>query len=145
MKRDYKNGGSMSFKKWFYALAIAAVIAGGWIGLEPARGQDSSFVEDAEDRPLFRVEVDLVVLNVAVTDRRGRYINDLKPNDFQVLEDGIGQTLATFGEGNAAPIRVEEYGSRETGAPGKRYSRLSRPSGAPDRRELRRDERLRPL
>ena len=58
-----------------------------------------------DDRgPLFRVEVDLVLLNVAVTDRRGRYIQNLKPSDFRVYEDGIEQTLATFAEGNQAPV-----------------------------------------
>ena len=47
-----------------------------------------------EDSPLFRVKVDLVVLNVAVTDRRGRYIRDLTPDDFRVFEDGIPQQIA---------------------------------------------------
>ncbi len=59
-----------------------------------------------EDSPLFRVKVDLVVLNVAVTDRRGRYIRDLSPGDFRVSEDGIPQQIATFAEGNEAPRAV---------------------------------------
>ena len=62
--------------------------------------------------PLFRVEVDLVVLNVAVTDRRGRHIRDLKPSDFQVYEDGIGQTVSSFAEGNVAPRRVAQTEQR---------------------------------
>jgi Ca-activated chloride channel family protein len=70
---------------------------------------------------LFRVEVDLVVLNVTVTDRRGRYIKDLKPDQFRISEDGVPQQLASFGEGNAAPLRVATIGSRavtDTPAPG---------------------------
>jgi VWFA-related protein len=61
---------------------------------------------------LFRVEVDLVVLSVTVTDRRGRYIKDLKPDQFRVFEDGVPQQLASFGEGNAAPARVASIGAR---------------------------------
>jgi VWFA-related protein len=70
---------------------------------------------------LFRVEVDLVVLNVTVTDRRGRYITDLKPEQFRIFEDGVPQQLASFGEGNAAPTRVATIGTRagaETSVPG---------------------------
>jgi Ca-activated chloride channel homolog len=62
----------------------------------------------ADEQALFRVEVDLVVLNVAVTDRRGNYVRGLKPNDFRVLEDGISQSLAAFGEGSAAPTKVTD-------------------------------------
>ena len=60
---------------------------------------------------MFRVKVDLVVLNVAVTDRRGRYIRDLKPGDFRVFEDGIPQQIATFAEGNEAPRAVGDAGN----------------------------------
>ena len=65
-----------------------------------------------EDSPLFRVKVDLVVLNVAVTDRRGRYIRALAPGDFRVFEDGIPQQIATFAEGNAAPRAITELATR---------------------------------
>jgi Ca-activated chloride channel homolog len=46
------------------------------------------------------VSVDLVQLNVAVTDTHGNYVTGLKPGDFSILEDGIPQKIATFGEGN---------------------------------------------
>ena len=61
---------------------------------------------------LFEVEVDLVMLNVAVTDRRGRYIKDLKPEKFRIQEDGIQQKVASFGEGNAAPQQISEIRTR---------------------------------
>lgn len=70
---------------------------------------------------LFRVEVDLVVLNVTVTDRRGRYIKDLRPDQFRVFEDGVPQQVASFGEGNAAPVTVAAIGTRavsDTSVPG---------------------------
>jgi Ca-activated chloride channel homolog len=61
--------------------------------------------------PIFRVDVDMVVLSFTVTDNRGRYINGLKPTDFQILEDGIPQKVATFAEGNRPPVEVMEDGS----------------------------------
>jgi VWFA-related protein len=65
----------------------------------------------AQDRPIFRVKVDMVVLSFQVTDNRGHYINGLKPKDFRILEDGIPQKLATFAEGSKPPGQVADDGS----------------------------------
>jgi VWFA-related protein len=65
----------------------------------------------AQDRPTFRVKVDMVVLSFTVTDSKGHYINGLKPSDFRVTEDGIVQRINTFGEGNKPPLQVLEDGS----------------------------------
>ena len=64
----------------------------------------------AQDRPLFRVKVDMVVLSFQVTDNKGNYANGLKPKDFRILEDGISQKIATFAEGSKAPMQVAEDG-----------------------------------
>src|SRR5580704_3148163 len=52
--------------------------------------------------PRINVTVDLVQLNVAVTDNKGKYVTGLRPQDFVVTEDGIPQGIATFGEGNGS-------------------------------------------
>ena len=65
----------------------------------------------AQDRPTFRVKVDMVVLSFTVTDSKGHYINGLLPKDFKILEDGIPQKLATFTEGNKPPMDVAADGS----------------------------------
>ncbi len=92
-------------------LILVAVLVLAWMvpAPRPAAAQQAE-----PETPLFRVAVDLVVLNVAVTDRRGRYIRSLTPEDFRVYEDGIVQRLATFGEGNTAPRRILELGTRPT-------------------------------
>src|ERR1043166_3202163 len=46
--------------------------------------------------PTFKVRVDYVEVDVVVTDRQGNLVRDLKKEDFQVLEDGKGQTINTF-------------------------------------------------
>lgn len=71
----------------------------------------------AQDRPTFRVKVDMVVLSFQVTDNKGHYVNGLKPKDFRILEDGIRQKLSTFGEGSNPPVQVAEDGTMRPIAP----------------------------
>jgi Ca-activated chloride channel homolog len=47
-----------------------------------------------------QVVVNLVQLNVAVTDNKGNYVTGLRPQDFAISEDGIPEKIATFAEGN---------------------------------------------
>ena len=49
----------------------------------------------AQERPTFRIKVDMVVLSFTVTDSKGHYINGLKPADFRVTEDSIVQKINT--------------------------------------------------
>ena len=65
-------------------------------------------------RPNFHVVVDLVQLNVAVTDNKGNYVTGLKPSDFVVTEDGIRQKIATFGEGNQAPQALTDIAKEQS-------------------------------
>ena len=65
----------------------------------------------AQDRPTFRVKVDLVVLSYTITDNKGHYINGLQPKDFRILEDGIPQKLSSFAEGNKPPLEVDADGT----------------------------------
>jgi Ca-activated chloride channel homolog len=58
---------------------------------------------DADSDTVFRVNVDMVQLNVAVIDRKGNYVTGLRPSDFQIVEDTIPQKMATFEEGNQGP------------------------------------------
>jgi Ca-activated chloride channel homolog len=65
----------------------------------------------AQDRPTFRIKVDMVVLSFTITDNKGHYINGLQPKDFKILEDGIPQKLATFSDGNKPPMDVSPDGT----------------------------------
>jgi len=59
-----------------------------------------------QDSTRLRVVVNLVQLNVAVTDSKGNYVSDLRPSDFVVTEDNIPETIATFEEGNGPTKRL---------------------------------------
>jgi VWFA-related protein len=47
-------------------------------------------------QPAFRASVDVVSLNVTVTDGMNRYVTDLDPAEFSVFEDGIKQDITFF-------------------------------------------------
>jgi Ca-activated chloride channel homolog len=59
------------------------------------------------EKPMLRVEVNLVQLNVAVTDSKGHYVTGLRPRDFAIVEDSIPQKIASFGEGNEPQMTVD--------------------------------------
>lgn len=65
----------------------------------------------AQERPTFRVKVDMVVLSFTVTDNKGKYVNGLKPGDFKLMEDGIPQKFSTFSEGNQPPVEIAADGT----------------------------------
>ena len=46
--------------------------------------------------PIIKVSVDLVQIDAVVTDSQGRHVADLKPEDFQVFEDGKPQAITHF-------------------------------------------------
>ena len=56
-------------------------------------------------QPSFRAGVDIVSLNVTVTDAATRYITDLEEADFLVFEDGIKQNV-TFFSRRQSPIAL---------------------------------------
>jgi Ca-activated chloride channel homolog len=74
--------------------------------------------EPVQVNPHIRVAVDLVQLNVAVTDGKGRYATGLQPGDFAILEDGIPQKVATFAEGNEATRKLMEAANNDPQAGG---------------------------
>jgi VWFA-related protein len=49
------------------------------------------------DTTTFRSSVDVVALNVVVTDAEQKYVAGLSPSDFAVFEDGIQQDVSFFG------------------------------------------------
>jgi len=46
--------------------------------------------------PTFEVGIEVINLNLSVTDARNRYVTDLTAKDFAVFEDGIRQELSLF-------------------------------------------------
>ena len=72
-----------------------------------------------DDDDVVRVNTDLVVLNITVTDKAGQYVKGLKASDFKVYEDGVEvQTnmIASFSlheSPYAAVVLLDSSGSME--------------------------------
>lgn len=60
----------------------------------PAPPQTSD--QEAPQAPSFRTGVDVVSLNVTVTDGTARFVTDLSQQDFRVYEDGVLQEINYF-------------------------------------------------
>ncbi len=69
-----------------------------WMVLGGYGGGQLSPTSSAQDPGSYRiaVDVDLVVLHAAVRDRKGRFVSDLREQDFEVYEDGVRQSIRLF-------------------------------------------------
>ena len=70
-------------------------------GLSHCSGLDA-FEPRPVRQPIFRARIDLVTVGVTVTDRRGNFVTDLTPDDFEIIEDGRKQTITYFARGDEA-------------------------------------------
>ena len=70
------------------------VLAGAGLGQSPAGSSQSQ--TPPQTATTFRGGVDLVALNVTVTDPSNRYITDLSAEDFLIHEDGVKQEIGYF-------------------------------------------------
>jgi VWFA-related protein len=50
----------------------------------------------APPTPTFKTEVEYVEVDAVVTDEQGRFVRDLRKEDFQIFEDGKPQTITEF-------------------------------------------------
>ena len=78
-------------KRLVIVALAAAVGAAGWTAaFRPTRAQQQT------QPPAFRAGVDVVSLNVTVTDLETRFVTDLEPGEFRVYEDGVQQEINFF-------------------------------------------------
>jgi Ca-activated chloride channel family protein len=76
--------------------------------------------QNSQDDEVLRVNTDLVVLNVTVTDAQGNYVHGLKAADFKIFEDGREQPVNTITGFNveetpfAAVLLLDTSGSMES-------------------------------
>jgi Ca-activated chloride channel homolog len=68
---------------------------------ERGSAHSADVVTPARDAgPVFRSGVELVALNVVVTDTKQKFVNGLLLNDFSVFEDGVLQDVSFFAASN---------------------------------------------
>src|SRR6187549_2397454 len=91
----------------FLIVGVFAVIATAWNpaqtpvataqAQEPAQDPAPAAPVQAPAQPTFRVSVDLVTTDVIVRDQRNdQFVADLKPEEFEIYEDGVKQELVSL-------------------------------------------------
>ena len=98
-------------RKIVLCLAIAAS------GMLLAPSALATAPRDQQEKPqIFRAGVEVVSLNVTVSDNTGRYVTDLDQADFNVFEDGAKQELTYFNKSNlpiALSLLIDSSASME--------------------------------
>jgi Nitric oxide reductase activation protein len=103
---------SVNFKRMTFLLRFLSLVAILLVASPSLLAQD--------DDDVVRVNTDLVVLNVTVTDKSGQYVKALKKSDFKVYEDGKevpANAIASFGFQDApyaAVVLLDSSGSMES-------------------------------
>ncbi|MFQ5745233.1 MAG: VWA domain-containing protein [Acidobacteriota bacterium] len=101
-------------------LAIGLTLVASGSGASSAGG-DSATPLAAQQRPAFEATVTRVRVDVIVTDASGRFVDDLKPEEFRLLEDGkpqqiLGWQLVDLGAGQVADLAAGGRGKAPLGA-----------------------------
>lgn len=98
---------------------LSRVFAGGWpivlvlillLSTQHAKAQESRPPQKIQDDDVVRVKSNLVNIDVMVKDKKGKYVSDLKAEDFAIFENGVQQKVEFFD----APL----IGSDKTGKAG---------------------------
>ncbi len=66
----------------------------------------------------FRINARLVDVNVVALDKKGRPITDLKPEDFEIYDDGVKQNVHSFGRANTESAAEPEAAPAAAAKPG---------------------------
>jgi Ca-activated chloride channel family protein len=82
------------------AVVIAGIAAFQIIVGAQAPAQTPASPPSPRQTPAFRAGVELVSLNVTVTDGTARYVTNLEQEDFSVFEDGVKQEVTFFNKTN---------------------------------------------
>jgi VWFA-related protein len=77
-------------------LFIAGVLALLAAGAPSAQQKPEGVAAPAPQQPTFRAAVQLVTTDVIVRDGKGQFVSDLKGTDFEILEDGVKQEIASL-------------------------------------------------
>lgn len=86
----------------------AAALSAALVSAAASSGYGGPWPQEVPKPPqgsAFRSGVELVSMNVTVTDAASRYVTDLGPDDFSVYEDGVKQDIAFFNRTNL-PLAV---------------------------------------
>src|SRR5262249_22661110 len=109
--------GQTAVKPIVFALSVATALAAQSPPSPAPMPQPSRPLPSPARQPSFRAGVELVSLNVTVTDGTLHYVTDLQQDDFSVFEDGVKQDVTFFSRTNlpvALALLMDTSASMET-------------------------------
>jgi VWFA-related protein len=72
---------------------------------DPNKGAAQNInASQVDDETVVRIDTKLVQIDVLVTDKKGQVVTDLKPEDFEIVEDGTTQTINNFAFVSLEPL-----------------------------------------
>ena len=107
-------------KMKYSALLLIAILFGSVVFAQQQQQQKQS------DDEVVRVKANLVNIDVIVKDKKGKYVADLKPEDFTVVENGVAQKIEFFD----APLSRKETKTPTTAAAPESTAPTTPPSAA---------------
>jgi VWFA-related protein len=81
----------------FWSTAVLVVLTAGLSAQTPQPPASAQPANPAsQEKPTFRIQVDLVTNDVIVRDEKGNFIPDLRKDDFEIFEDGVKQDISSM-------------------------------------------------
>ena len=117
MISHFRRGFRLAFLLAALAAPVALTGSAQQAGQKPPAGTPES---PDRQSPAFRAGVELVSLNVTVSEGPSRFVTDLQQEDFQVYEDGVKQDVTFFTRSNlpvALAVLIDTSASMESRLP----------------------------
>src|SRR5215475_11247663 len=80
----------------FWSTAALVVLTAGLSAQTPGQAPAAPNSATSQEKPTFKVQVDLVTNDIIVRDEKGNFIPDLKQSEFEIYEDGVKQDISSM-------------------------------------------------
>lgn len=88
------------------AAVISSMLLAALVVLPTSGAAQQPASQESRPVPRFRSSVDVVSVAAVVRDRKGRFVNDLSRQDFQIVEGGVSRPIVDFRAEADGPIRL---------------------------------------
>src|SRR5882757_1608103 len=79
-----------------WSTATLVALTAGLSAQTPGQAPPPPNTATSQERPTFKVQVDLVTNDIIVRDEKGNFIPDLKKEEFEIYEDGVKQDITSM-------------------------------------------------
>src|SRR5438093_130155 len=97
-------------QSWIALVTILILVISTFGQTPSTPAQKDAPAKEVEDS-VVRVTTNLVQVDVVVTDKSGKQVTDLRPEDFEILEDGHPQKITHFSYVSSSPTSSQPVAS----------------------------------